>query len=205
MSWQCKKSWNGLTLILAITLILGGCAFGTRNTTLQYQPQSEDDTISTAQAATLPASKKAEISLGTFIDQRKDKNIVGTVRNGWGMRTADVVATNDVTEWISNAIKIELTTAGYSVVEKPLESQAILSGDITNVFCDMYLTYEGSVSLYVKLFRDGNEMLSKLYVGNGSTGVAWAGTAEAFGQSLSMALSDALKQLIADLNKMFGS
>jgi hypothetical protein len=65
----------------------------------------------------------------------------------------------------------------------------------------MYSSYEGNVSLYVKLSRNGEEVISKSYIGSGSAGVVIAGTAESFGQSLSLALSDALKQLITDLNK----
>lgn len=196
-----KNSCIGLMFILAITLAIEGCAFGARNTTLQYPPQSEDGAISTAQALALPASHKVEISLAPFVDQRAEINIIGTVRNAWGMRTADVIAANNVSDWILDAMRTDLEIAGYTVTEVSEDSQTTLTGDITNVFCDMYLSYEGNVSLYVKLSRNGEEVISKSYIGSGSAGVAFAGTAESFGQSLSLALSDALKQLITDLNK----
>jgi hypothetical protein len=189
-------------ILLAISFTFAGCAFGTRDSLLRYPPQSEAGAVPTAQAATTPEPKKAEIVLVAFNDQRQDKRLIGTVRNGFYMRTADVVATNSVPEWVFEATKNELNKAGYTVISKVEgpQTQAILSGDIVNVFCDAYFTYNGQVSLHVKLNKNGKDILSKSYLGKGSAGMNWAATSDAYAQSLALALSDALKQMVSDLN-----
>jgi hypothetical protein len=192
------------TLIAAI--FLAGCAFGTRNATLNYPPKAESGVISAAQAATKPAPKNVQIVLGAFSDQRTDKKVVGTMRNGFGMRTADVVAMNSVPDWVSQAMKVELENSGYSVVtaagdDSAAGASAVVSGEILNVFCDMYLSYTGQVSLVARVSKDGKEVLNKHYSGEGSAGLAVAGTAESFAQSLSLALAVAVKQFVAELDR----
>lgn len=191
------------TTLVAITL-LAGCAFGTRNATLTYPPNAESGAVPAAQAAAKPASKNVQIVLGSFIDRRTDKKVVGTMRNGFGMRTADVVAMNSVPDWVAQAMKMELENSGYTVVsgggDSASASSAVVSGEILNVFCDMYMSYTGQVSLIAKVGKADKEVLTKHYSGEGSAGVAFAGTAESFAQSLSLALAAALKQFVAELD-----
>ena len=189
-------------LFVLVSLTLAGCAFGTREVLLKYPPQSEPGAVPTAHAAPAPTPKKTEIVLAGFNDMRQDKRLIGTVRNGFGMRTADVVATNNVPTWVTDAIKAELNNAGYKVILNATEAQlpTFLSGDIINIFCDAYFTYEGQVSLNVKVIKNGKDVVNKLFVGKGSAGMNWGATSDAYGQSLSLALSDALKQVVAELN-----
>jgi Uncharacterized lipoprotein len=197
---------RALRLVVAWVAIalLAGCAFGARNATLLYPPKAAPGIVPQAQAAPLPATKKLQIALVTFVDQRTDKKAVGTMRNGFGMRTADVLPTNSVTEWVTQAVKTDLEKIGYTVViaagGAPTGAGTIVSGDVLNVFCDMYMSYTGQVSLLMRVSRDGKELTTKHYAGEGSAGIAFAGTAESFAESLSLALAAALKQFIADLD-----
>lgn len=85
-------------------------------------------------------------------------------------------------------------------VADPADASSILvSGDIPNVFCDMYISYTGQVSLIVKASKGSGELFTKHYAGEGSAGLAVAATGESFAQSLALALRDALKKFIADL------
>jgi hypothetical protein len=193
-------------MALVSAVLLAGCAFGTRQPTLTYPPASEPAEKSVADAAVQPGSKNVQIVLKPFTDQRSDKKVVGTVRNAFGMRTAEVIPTNSVTDWVTQALGTELRNNGYTVVsEMPAGAaqgtSAVLSGEILNVFCDMYFSYNGQVSLVAKLSQDGKEVLNKHYAGEGSAGVAVAMTAESYAQSLALALSSALKQLVSDLDK----
>ncbi len=95
---------------------------------------------------------------------------------------------------------------GYSVIEaKPGENapsaSVIVSGEILNVFCDMYMSYTGQVSLVIRLNRDGKELLNRHYAGEGSAGLAVAATSESYSRSLALALQAALQKFISDLNK----
>jgi hypothetical protein len=197
------------TTTLVYLICLAGCAFGTRNATLNYPPKADTGAVQTAQAAPRPAPKNVQIVIGNFTDQRKDKKVVGTMRNGFGMRTADVVAMNSVPDWVTQAIKMELENGGYSVVTVAGDSaagpSAIVSGEILNVFCDMYFSYTGQVSLLTKVSQGGKEVLNKHYSGEGSAGLAVAGTAESFAQSLSLALAVAVKEFVAELDSSLAS
>jgi hypothetical protein len=200
----------GISAALVSALLLGGCAFGTRQPTLVYPPAAESSGTPVAHAAVNPTPKSVRIVLKPFTDERSDKKVVGTVRNGFGMRTADVIPTNSVPEWVTQAIATELRNDGYTVVSDtpPDGSQgpsAVVSGEILNVFCDMYFSYTGQVSLVAKVSKDGKELLNKHYAGEGSAGVAVAATSESYSQSLALALSSAVKKFVADLDTSLSS
>jgi hypothetical protein len=194
----------GVTMLVTASL-LAGCAFGTREPTLIYPPAPESAAIPLARAVARPAAKSVQITLLPFSDQRADKKVVGTMRNGFGMRTADVIPTNSVPDWVTLALKTELQDRGYTVaIGTPADSAstgAIVSGEIVNVFCDMYMSYAGQVSLRVRASKTGKEVLNKHYSGTGSAGIAWGGTAESFAQSLALALESTVKQFAVELDQ----
>lgn len=195
----------GIPVALVAVVFLSGCAFGTRQPTLVYPPASESGEKAVAHAAVKPSPKNVQIVLKPFTDQRSDKKVVGTVRNAFGMRTADVIPTNSVSDWVTQAMRTELRNSGYTVIsEIPTDTSqgasAVVSGEVLNVFCDMYFSYTGQVSLVAKVSQDGKELLNKHYAGEGSAGLAVAATAESYTQSLALALSSALKKFVSDLD-----
>ena len=97
-----------IVTVLVFMSFLAGCAFGTRQPTLIYPPAPESGATPVANAAATSAPKNLRINLVPFVDQRSDKKVVGTVRNGFGMRTADVIPTNSVADWVTQALKMEL-------------------------------------------------------------------------------------------------
>ena len=195
-----------LLAVSAFMALLAGCAFGTRQPTLIYPPAPESDATPVAHAATMAASKNVEITLNPFNDRRADQKVVGTVRNGFGMRTADVISTNQVDDWVTQALKTELQNNGYSVHitsgdDSSKAANAVVSGEVLKAFCDMYFNYNAEVSLLIKVSRDGKEILNKNYTGEGSAGVVVSATEKSFGQSLALALAAALKPFVVDLDK----
>ncbi len=191
----------GCLLVVAATVT--GCAFGTRQAPLSYPPAPAGEVRQTA--PTVEASKNTTIVLEKFNDERTDKSVVGTVRNGFGMRTADVVASKDVAEWVTSAVGTELRAHGYRVVgtaEQDGKSSRVVevSGSVLNAFCDMYMSYTGQVSLLAKVKGRDGELIAKHYSGEGSAGLVMAATGESFGESLALALRDALGKFMADLD-----
>ena len=126
--------------ILIFVVFLAGCAFGTRHPTLTYPPESDSSGTSVAHAAVKPTPKNVQIVLIPFTDQRSDKKLVGTVRNAYGMRTAEVIPTNSVEDWVTQAVSTELQNNGYTVVrgtsndDTSASSSTVVSGEILNVF-----------------------------------------------------------------------
>lgn len=123
------------------------------------------------------------------------------------MATAEVVPSNNVADWFTRAVKTELENNGYTVIVAPDAAKpfAVLSGQIQNVWCDMCFNYSGEIAFDARLKQDGTDILAKHYEGNGSAGVAWAATADSYAQTLAIALSSTLKELIADLDSSVGA
>lgn len=188
---------------LGAMLALGGCAFSTRNATLIYPPTTDPSLVAQAHATEPPAPKDITIVLAPFEDKRADTTNVGTVRNTFGMKTAPVKAANSVTTWVNHALKVELSNAGYAVIpeSEATDSSVLLKGSVDTVYADAYFEYGGKVSLEVNLSRGGRELLSRTYLGNGSAGANWSATAKSYSQSLALALADALKQMVVDVDK----
>jgi len=202
---DCRGWFGRAGSLVALAMALGGCAFGTREATLRYPPVAEP-TSGTAQAATtqLPSANRGEIALAPFADARSDKSRVGSVRNGFGMQTASVVTKDDIAAWVTTALRTELTNAGYRVVDgaSGTASGLLLTGDLTHLWCDSYFNYNGEVALDVRLRAAGQMLMNKKIEGNGSAGTNWAATAEAYGQTLALSLADALKKLVAEIDKV---
>ncbi|MBI4115386.1 MAG: hypothetical protein HY447_02300 [Candidatus Omnitrophica bacterium] len=193
---------TGILLLLGYCCLLTSCAFGTRHVTLSYPPESNASTFGSgiAHAASLPIET---VTLVQFKDERPDKNIIGEVRNGWGMKTADVVNNNSVTEWVTNAIASELGKGGFQVnLANRAEEHASgvkISGEVIRAYASAYLTYEGEVSFFATIEKDGKELLRKRYDGEGSAGLNWAMTATSYGNTLSEALSYAVRHFVEDV------
>jgi len=197
----------GAPAVIVSVALLTGCVLGTRQPTLHYPPASEPGAIPEAHAALKPEPKNIHIILDPFVDQRSDKKTVGTTRNAFGMKMADVVPVNSVPDWVMQGLKMELQNRGYVVTVGPAagksttDSSAIVSGEILNVYCDMYLNYTGQVSLFVRVRRGGKDVLDKHYAGEGSAGLAWAATEESYAQSLALALKSAINLFLPDLDR----
>ncbi|MBI2308009.1 MAG: hypothetical protein HYU78_11985 [Rhodocyclales bacterium] len=200
----CVKRLVGAGLCLLTVAALSGCAFGTRQPTLVYPPSAASSDAVAAPRSPTVATKRTKVVLASFRDERTDKTVVGTVRNGFGMRTADVVPTNNVADWVTEAVGTELRSNGYTVVRGSAADandpdSILVSGDVLNVFCDMYMSYTGQVSLLTKVNRGNRDLLTKHYAGEGSAGLAMAATGESYAESLALALRDALRKFAAEL------
>jgi uncharacterized lipoprotein YmbA len=194
-------------LCVGALLLLSACAFGDRKVTLSYQPETAESDATAAKVTTAatgaPVADDGKLAfiVVPFKDERADKNIVGEVRNGWGMHTADVVVQNDVAQWITDGLKTELAKAGYRVVESAADDStaAQIEGTVARVYCTALFSYEAEVSFFATLHRDGKEVINQQYHGTGSAGVNMAATSGSYKDSLNRALAAALRSLIADL------
>jgi hypothetical protein len=202
------KGWLHTALVVGLgflAFVPSGCAFGTRRATLQSPSLAGSPGlgVSSAEAAALP-SARGKIVLVAFADQRSNKQSIGEVRNGWGMHTADVVPDRDIGNWITQSVKTALEQDGFQVLEADRSaasaSTPVLSGDVLTVYCTAFFSYEGEVSFFVRIGKDGQQVLNNRYTGKGSAGLNLAATGSGYAQSLELALKDSLTHLMADLN-----
>ena len=100
-----------------------------------------------------------------------------------------------------------ITQAGFSVSTSASapDSSLALGGEILKVYADAYFAYSAEVSLFVRLTREGREILGHSYVGTGSAGTNVTATAKSYAQSLALALADALRQVVPDVEKAIAS
>jgi len=196
---------KNLIITSFIAILAGSCAFGDRHVTLNYPPNTglEGLVVKSAIASPHLSGLKKKIILFQFRDLRLNKNKIGHVLNSYGFETADVIADNDVTEWVHNAITMELKKAGFEIIKQDnldeIGSDLILKGEILRVYCSAYFTYNAEVIFIAKIEKNNNVILNKSYVGEGSVGLNLAATSEGYGDSISLALSNAIRELIGDL------
>ncbi len=176
-------------LAFIVILLMSGCAWVDRKPILTYS------SFSTPQP-----QNKIILKVVPFEDKRTIRNTVGYSRNGFGTRCAKVIPQNNVAEWVTNALKLELTNAGYTLSEEENVPTKI-EGVVFDVFCDTYFTYDGRASLKVYLKKDGKVLIDKDYSSTKSGGVNWAATSESFAKTLKMTLQDVLKQVVFDISK----
>ncbi len=188
-------------ILFFILSTISGCAFGTRHVQLHYPP--EEQTSGIAEASVDHQGSGRAIILAPFQDTRNRGEIVGHVQNGFGMKTADVKTSNNVSEWVTKAIAMELEKQGYKVkivsTKPELSSDMVVSGNISNVYCTAYLSYEGEVSLLAKIEKDGKKLLEKPYLGRNGSGANWAASSKSFEKTLSLSLQEAINGFIADI------
>ena len=189
-------------------LWLGGCAFGDRHVTLAYPPAPNVEvstataTAAEAEAPTAVPKIGRTIVLQPPVETRTFKQVVGIIRNGVGMHTADVIADNDVAAWIATALRMEFEAAGYAVAE-PAEGQAsnapVLECRIVLVRATALSSYRGRVAFLAVVKKDGKEIFNKSYDTQKSAGTNWVASGAGFAEALSLALAAAARELAADV------
>jgi len=195
---------GGLALSATLTVgTLGGCATTTRNATLIYPPIPASQDVAVAQAATPPIPKAITIGVPTLLDRRPDTTKVGNVRNGFGMKLAPIRTASAVSPWVRHALVVELGKAGYvaDTTAPRTDSSWTIQGEILKVEADAYLSYGGEVALLIHLTHGDRELINQFYVGKGTGGTNWGATATSYAQALALALADALRQVVADVER----
>lgn len=179
-----------ISLLLALIFAVSGCAFGTRRPVLEY-------------SVVLPPAEKSNIAIKVsgFKDERLwSKEKIGDVRNGFGMRCADIIPQNNVADWVTDALKNELNNAGYILSEDGIASN-IIDGTVLEVYADAYFNYGGRIRLNIVLRKGDKDLLNKEYSSQKNCGMQWAATAASFGKTMELTLQDVMRQIIPDVNK----
>ena len=154
------RSPFALVALLALALLVTGCAFTTSKLDIAYSPD---------QAGPLATVAPREVSVGPFADKRPDVARIGYKRNGFGQKTADIVPARPVAEIVRDAIAAELAKNGHRAATAA--PALALSGDVTEFWFDLSvgaftIEYTGRVGATVNI-RDpsGGSVLTKRYQG----------------------------------------
>lgn len=169
-----------------------GCAFGDRSIALTYQPLGAG-----------AARGSGVVAVADLSDARADPRVVGDVRNGWGLKTADVIIEGqDAGVWVANALAAELEACGYTVekVTSPTAAQApvVISGSVSEVFVSSSFTLRSTVRASIRVTRRGVPVLNKQYVGRGKKGNVWGVSSEQE-EALMLGLQDLTRQALPQI------
>lgn len=198
-------------IMLAVVGTVSGCVtveLNKQQTKLSYPPEeiAFQWGKQSAAARLLPPSSQPlkPISLIKFEDTRAEKKVLGTARRGIELQIL-VVKEQEVSKWVTNAIKLHLEEAGYQVTEltekSGRETGWILSGAIEKLSCSGLLSYEAEIVFRAQLEKEGKEIFNKQYLARGKTGSNLEEAGLGHSGALSWALYKAIDQLMADLDK----
>jgi uncharacterized lipoprotein len=93
-------------LSIALVLSVTGCALTKDHISINYSPQT--NVIKVAGAELVAAAVQVS-------DLRAAKDRVGSKKNGYGMEMAAIVANEDITDTVRNAVEAELKQRGFTV------------------------------------------------------------------------------------------
>jgi hypothetical protein len=174
--------WAGL--VCALSALITGCAFGNRTARLTYPPVDSNP----------PPASVTSVALLAPEDQRPEpRKVVGYVRNGLYMHTADVETSDDVVAWVASALRVELPRAGVAVVDRA-EGVPTVAVAILKVHSNAYFSYSGVVSLDVTVRRQGVPDSVSHVQGEGSGGVNWASSGDSHADTLAESVRDAARK-----------
>jgi hypothetical protein len=179
-------------LALTSLLFLGACAFGDRQVELVYVPTA---------GGALPVGKTYEVTVTDFTDSRTNTAYVGKVLNGYGMHTADVLATNSVALWITDAIRLELERAGFTVVpvDEASPDAFNISGEVANVSGDAYFHYKANVAFNATVMRAGEPVLDGRYANRSTGDMNMFASGAGYNEALQESLARVITQFIGEL------
>ena len=186
----CTKALRALAL--TSLLFLGACAFGDRKVELTYVPEA---------GGGLPAGKTYEVTVTDFIDSRTNPAYVGKVMNGYGMHTADVLATNSVALWMTDAIRVELERAGFTVVPVGEASPDAfnISGEVAQVSGDAYFHYKANVAFNATVMRADEIVIDGRYSDRSTGDMNMFASGEGYKEVLQQSLARAITEFIGEL------
>ena len=105
------------------------------------------------------------------------KHLIGCVRNGFGMRTADVFALDAPTTWLRETIERELENQGATIAEKAETADITLSMTLRHLDADLYFTVSCRMVVDVQVATGGAPKNFTLNV-KGSKTAVWGSSWE---------------------------
>ncbi len=183
---------NAFIVVTALSAVsqLSGCA--TRQVALQYSSSMSPPAVSCSPT----------VRIGDFKDTRSDRSL-GCVRNGFGMKLADVAAKpggTSVPQWILTALYDELKRAGCSIAPQGSGNEArfTIIGEVQRVYVDSYMRMMGEMSVALCVKNGDRTVLSQLYHAEASK-MNWWSSSQEFQQTLDMTLQDLMKTMVPDV------
>ena len=173
-----------------LLFILLACIFSscTQKINLAYEPVIERC-----------EEKKGNLFLGSFEDGRQ-KLDVGSKRNVYGIPIVTLVTEDDVALWVTNALKLEMENAGYTITDQIQNEAYQFEGKVIRVYTTTYFIYHGRMTVEISVKREGSEVFRKIYTTKVSNGISFIASSASCSKTLALNLQQVCKQFISDFN-----
>jgi len=133
--------------------------------------------------------------------------IIGSLNNVHGVHQADLLTDLNLSEWITDALILELKHAGYSAIQKPSIPDTAPSGiqisDINssvNVYSDLVkATVKQELKFNVNLYLNGVRIKTFAVASRNNQTLVWTVSAEENENLMFHSLQDAMKQIIPEI------
>lgn len=167
-----------LFLILLTALASSACAYGDAKLALGYNADS-------AKAGLISEAPSATLYLADVDDRRLDKQRIGYKRNGYGMKTADILSEKPAPEVVKDALAVMLEKNNHKLGDA--DSRYALETTLTNFWFDykagfVSVEFYGSIQAELTLAdkATGENLYSEVFDGYYSekTGGGLSGTWE---------------------------
>ena len=198
--------WTALAGIVLVVSMNSGCAFVGQKIPLEYQNTVYDGNHVQGGAVAVVVPAEPEMK------RKKNNNyVIGTVKNSYGMKTADVTTKDSVSAWVANALKKELDSVGFnaSIVKSATETtENVVETRIIKVWVDQdpgFWTVGaiGEVQLRIVLYHKGNRMKEFDVESRGQGDRSMISTAGTKEESMMIALEACMKKTIPIIVETF--
>ena len=180
-----------LLIASTLSLSLWACSFGDRSVVLTV-----DRPVGIPE---IPRGISVVLELPE--DRRPEPHdVVGSVRSGVGMKTADIFSDKDVREWIHQAMTQELQHAGFLIARSSIPGLALrVTTEIRDLACEESIGFRARMTLKVRVQGDGRTLLDRSYEERDSHVVITRTSGKDAADSLRTCLRKIVSQFVKDL------
>ncbi|MFH1846562.1 MAG: YajG family lipoprotein [Candidatus Omnitrophota bacterium] len=177
-----------------ISCVLTGCAVFNAKPVLNYSM------VNPSQSA-----RNITVCVSEVEDVRANKSgLIGEIYNGYGIKTGEIREPDNVIQWVTKAMKEELTNAGYNVTDTD-EAQLKIKSEIINISASYGYAFHGTVVLRICCIKGNDRIFEKLYTGSSEKlELLQPSLSKGVANVLERSLQEVMKQLILDMNKVAG-
>jgi hypothetical protein len=108
--------------------------------------------------------KNNPVCFSSLTDTRQNRAI-GQKTNALGVKQSDIIATNNVSEWISELFTNKLSENGFHTTSNCKDSASMLTitGTIDTFFTTINESYSGKLSIAIKVQKSGKVLLNRRF------------------------------------------
>jgi len=189
------KSMRHLAPLAVAVLAVTGCAFTKSTLDLGLEPTN------TARGP-LSVIPPATFAVAMLVDKRPDTDRIGYKRNGFGSRTADIVAARPVPAIVRDALAAELSANGHRVDDA---GDVVVAGDVTTFWFDTVvnfgsLEFSGLVAANLTFVdtKTGRTLVTRIYQGHYAEKTMMGGFEGTWQRIMNTALERMVREVATD-------